>query len=58
MSDCIYSEECSDTDASCSNENEYIPIHLLSENWKLIENDAIPDISTKDVDAYFLYHKD
>ena len=49
--------ECSNTDASCSNENEYIPINLLSENWKLIENDDIPDISIKDVDAYFLYHK-
>lgn len=26
-------------------------------NLKTIENDNIPDMTIKDVDAYFLYHK-
>lgn len=56
MKDCLDSDESCDNDseANCS---ECLPIHLVIENWKTIENDNIPDMTIKDVDAYFLYHK-
>lgn len=56
MRDCLDSDESCDNDseANCS---ECLPIHLVIENWKTIENDNIPDMTIKDVVAYFLYHK-
>lgn len=56
MRDCLDSDESCDNDsgANCS---ECLPMHLVIENWKTIENDNIPDMTIKDVVAYFLYHK-
>lgn len=56
MKDCLDSDESCDngSEAKCS---ECLPIHLVIGNWKTIENDNIPDMTIKDVDAYFLYHK-
>lgn len=50
MKDCLDSDESCDNDseANCS---ECLPIHLVIENWKSIENDNIPDMTIKDVDA-------
>lgn len=49
-------KDCLDSDESCDNDSEAncsecLPIHLVIENWKSIENDNIPDMTIKDVDA-------
>lgn len=55
-------KDCLDSDKSCDNDceancSECLPIHLVIGNWKTIENDNIPVITIKDVDAYCLNHK-
>lgn len=57
MNNCIDSDESSYISAPLLNDSEHVPIHLISEIRNPIENDDIPDISIKNVDAYFLYHK-
>lgn len=51
MKDCLDSDESCDNGCE-ANYSECLPIHLVIGNWNTIENDNIPDITFKDVDAY------
>ncbi|XP_062585923.1 uncharacterized protein LOC134247608 [Saccostrea cucullata] len=58
MSNGIDSDEASDTnDFPSKSDESIVPVQTLSKDWKSIESEDIPDISIKDIDAYFLYHK-
>jgi len=46
-----------ESDFSDEEIKDVVPIHLVSHPWKPLEFTDIPDISTKDVDSYFMYHK-
>ncbi|CAC5419426.1 unnamed protein product [Mytilus coruscus] len=49
----------SNGDSDCSEEESVpvISIDLVSHPWKPLDCADIPEISTKDVDSYFMYHK-